>query len=123
MQREVMHQMLEGRKREDVAEALGIQPKTYDCHKLAAFTFLRMSLPQDALAYPELDRSVWYDIFEELRERGAARSRRRSSEKKGERSTLEGEPSRTGGDRSKSEGDDGKKVGSPASSTVSPANS
>lgn len=83
MQREVIYQNLfEGRKRSEVAQRLGISEKTYDAHRAAAFRFLRVSLPQDSLAYPELDRSVWYDVFEELSERCEARLRRRSSAKK-----------------------------------------
>lgn len=105
MQREVISQtFFEGRKRAVVAAALGISVKTYDNHLQAAFRFLRVQLPIESLAYPELDRSVWYDIFEEMHERRYAASALRASTKKGKRSTPEG-------DRSKSEGDGGKNAG------------
>lgn len=107
MQREVISRTLfDGQKRAAVAASLGISVKTYDCHREAAYRFLRMSLPLDSLAYPELDRSIWYDIFEELRDRCEARVRRASA-KKGKRSRAEGDPS-------KSEGDGGKTGGSAA---------
>ena len=73
--------------------------KTYDCHLQAAFRFLRVSLPLDALAYPELDRSVWYDIIEELDERRGAARVLRVSRKKGERSTAAHERSNSEGER------------------------
>ena len=108
MQYEVVFQtFFEGRKRAAVAASLGISVKTYDCHRAAAFRFLGITLPQDALAYPELDRSVWYDIIEEFRERRDAASVLRPCRKKGKRSRSEG-------DRSKSDGDDGKTTGSAA---------
>jgi len=115
MQRAVISEtFFEGRKRAAVAAAHGISVKTYDCHLQAAFRFLRESLPQDALAYPELDRSVWYDIIEELRERCDAARVLRPSRKKGKRSRSNGDPSKSEGDASKSEGDGGKNVGSAA---------
>jgi DNA-directed RNA polymerase specialized sigma24 family protein len=115
MQREVVSRtFFEGRKRAAVAAALGISVKTYDCHLQAAFRFLRVSLPQDALAYPELDRSVWYDIIEELCERCDAARVLRPSRKKGKRSRSEGDRSKSEGDPSKSEGAGGKNVGSAA---------
>ena len=108
MQRAVIEEtFFEGRKRAAVAAAHGISVKTYDCHLQAAFRFLRASLPQDALAYPELDRSVWYDIIEEMRERCDAARVLRPARKKATRSKSEGAVS-------KSEGDDVKNVGSAA---------
>jgi DNA-directed RNA polymerase specialized sigma24 family protein len=98
--------VFEGRKRAAVAASLGISVKTYDCHLQAAYRFLRMSLPQDSLAYPELDRSVWYDIFEELRERYEARVLHSSCKKRN--------ASRSEGDPSKSERDGGKSGNSAA---------
>jgi DNA-directed RNA polymerase specialized sigma24 family protein len=107
MQREViLRTYIDGQKRAAVAASLGISVKTYDNHREAAFRFLRTSLPLESLAYPELDRSVWYDIFEELRERFDARVLRGPGKK--------GKPSRSEGDRSKSEGDGGKTGGSAA---------
>lgn len=105
MQREVFSRTIfDGRKRAAVAASLGISVKTYDCHLQAAYRFLRISLPQDSLAYPELDRSVWYDIFEELRERRDSRVLHASGKK--------GKPSRSEDDPAKSEGDAAKTGGS-----------
>ena len=58
-------------------------------------------MTQEADAVTKVDRSHWYDRIEELRERYAVTRLRRTSGKRGERSTSEGE-------RSNSEGDGGK---------------
>jgi RNA polymerase sigma factor (sigma-70 family) len=95
MQRQVVIEtFIEGRKRAEAARRLGISVKTYDNHLQAAFRKLRRLLSMDADTYTEVDRSVWYDLVEELRERYeashvrdiATRSRARSRST-GERSS------------------------------------
>ena len=71
-----------GRKRAEVAQRLGISVKTYDCHLQAAFHTLRQRLTQDADESKGVDRSLWYDRIEELRERYEAVRLRRASKKK-----------------------------------------
>jgi RNA polymerase sigma factor (sigma-70 family) len=105
MQREVTHQtFFDGRKRAEVAARLGISVKTYDCHREAAFCSLRHLLTQDALAFTNIDRSPWYDLIEELRERYDATRLRRAAAKKGKRSTPQGERSTHEGERDKNRG-------------------
>lgn len=105
MQRRIMHEtFFDGRKRAEIARRVGISVKTYDCHVQAAFRFLRVSLPQDALAFTEVDRSPWYDLIEELYERYESARRCRASGKKGKRSNLEGERSNLEGERGKNFG-------------------
>lgn len=87
------------RKRAAVAASLGISVKTYDCHLQAAYCSLRHLLTQDALAFTEINRSGWYDLIEELRERYDAVSVVRVSRKKGKRSTSEHERSMSRGER------------------------
>lgn len=48
-----------------------------------------------------VDRSRWYNLIEELRERSAAARLRRASGKTGDRSNFEGERSKSDGDRGK----------------------
>jgi hypothetical protein len=88
----------------------------YDNHLQAAFHSLRHLLTQDADVFTQVDRSLWFDRIEELRERYAAKRLRRASAKTGESSNSEGE-------RSNSERDRGKNVGAGAASAASPAKS
>jgi len=97
------------RKRAVVAARRGISPSTYDNHLQAAFRALRESMTDVVDVSTDVDRSVWYDRIEELRERHAVKRLRRVSAKKGKRSTsggersnLEGERSNLGGERSNS---------------------
>jgi hypothetical protein len=48
---------------------LGISVNTHDNHLQAAFRSLRHLLTQDADAFTDVDRSLWYDLIEELRQR------------------------------------------------------
>ena len=45
---------------------------TYDDHLSTAFRSLRHPLTHDVDVRSNVDRSLWYDLIEELRERGAA---------------------------------------------------
>jgi RNA polymerase sigma factor (sigma-70 family) len=101
MQRRIVHEtFFKGRKRAAVADRLGISVKTYDCHLQKAFDSLRHFLFQEALAYCEVDRSAWYDLIEELRERYDSARVLRVSRKKGKRSTTRHERSTSEGERS-----------------------
>ena len=82
--------------------------KTDDNHHQVAFRSLRHLLTQDADVLTEGDRSLWYELTEELRERDAPALLRRASSKTGERSDSEGERSNFEGERSNSERDCGK---------------
>ena len=119
----VLETFFEGRKRAEVAQLLGISVKPYDNHLPPAFSSLRHLWTQDAEVFTDLDRSLWYDLIEELHERDAAARQRRASAKTGERSTSEGERSNFVGDRSNSEHDRGKNSRALAKSAVSPAKS
>jgi len=78
---------------------------TDDNHLQEAFRSLRHLLTQDADAFTDGDRSLWYDLIEELRARYVAARLRRAAGKTGERSNSEGERSNIEGDRSNFEGD------------------
>ena len=83
MQQQVIHlTYFEGQTRAEVARCLGISVKTYDCHRLGALEFLRQSVPQEVLTFTEVDRSIWYDLIEELVERHDARRRHRGAGKR-----------------------------------------
>ena len=58
--------------------------------------------------FTDIDRSLWYDVIEEVHERHETVWRRRASAKTGERSNSEGDRSNSEGDRSKLGGDRGK---------------
>jgi RNA polymerase sigma factor (sigma-70 family) len=78
MQRKVIEEsFFDGRKRAEIARRLGISVKTYDNHLQAGFAALRHLLSKDADVFTEVDRSVWYDLIEELRERYEASRVRR----------------------------------------------
>jgi DNA-directed RNA polymerase specialized sigma24 family protein len=108
MQREVVEQtFLQGRKRAEVSSRLAISVNTYDNHLRAAFGTLRHLLSNDADTYTEADRTVWYDLIEELRERyEESRIRRAATKSRALSNSI--------GDRSNSEGDAGKSVRSGA---------
>ena len=83
MQRHIVFAtFFENRKRADVSHRLGISVKTYDNHLQAAFRSLRHLLARDAELYTEVDRSHWYDMIEELRERYES-ARKSSRSRKG----------------------------------------
>ena len=95
-----MHEtFFKGRKRAGVADRLGISVKTYDVHLQRAFCSLRHLPFQDALASTEVDRSAWYDLFEELCERYDSVRVLRVARKKGKRSTSRHERSNSEGER------------------------
>ena len=103
---------------------------TDDNHLQAAFPLVAPPLTQDADAFTDGDRSLWYDLIEELRARYvAARLRRAASEtgersnSEGERSNIEGDRSNFEGDRSNSERDGGKHSRAVVTSAVLPAKS
>jgi hypothetical protein len=81
---------------------------TDDNHLQAAICALRHLSTQDANACTDIDRSLWYDVIEELHERHETVCRRRASGKRGERSHCEGDRSNIEGDRSNLGGDRGK---------------
>jgi hypothetical protein len=87
---------------------------TCDNHLQAAFRSLRHLLTQDAEVFIHVDRSLWFDRVEELRERYAATRLRRDSGKKGESSNSEGERSILEGERSSSARERGKSFGAGA---------
>ena len=100
MQRRIVHEaFFKGRKRAAVADRLGISVKTYDVHLQRAFGWYRRFLSEEALAYSEVDRSAWYDLFEELCERYDSARALRVSRKKGKRSTSRHERSNSEGER------------------------
>lgn len=70
---------------------MGISVNTNDNHFQAAFRSLRHALTQDVDVFTEVDRSLSYDLIEELRERYAAAHLHRASGTTRERSTSEGE--------------------------------
>jgi hypothetical protein len=78
---------------------------TYDSHLHAAFCALRRLLIQDVDVFTYVDRSLWYDVIEELRERYEAVCLRRASGKTGERSNSVNERSNSVGERSNSVGE------------------
>ena len=78
---------------------------TDDNHLQEAFRSLRHLLTQDADAFTDGARSLWYDLMEALRERYVAARLRRAAGKTGERSNMEGERSNSEGERSNMEGD------------------
>ena len=78
---------------------------TDDNHLQAAFPRVAPPLTQDADAFTDGARSLWYDLMEALRERYVAARLRRAAGKTGERSNSEGERSNIEGDRSNFEGD------------------
>jgi RNA polymerase sigma factor (sigma-70 family) len=103
MQRQVvLDTFLEGHKRAESARRLGIRVKTYDSHLQAAFRKLRHLLSIDADTYTEVDRSVWYDLVEELRERYEASRIRDVASKSRSLSTSTGERSNSTGVAGKS---------------------
>jgi RNA polymerase sigma factor (sigma-70 family) len=106
MQRQVVEEtFFQGRKRAEVAQRLGISVNTYDNHLQAGFRALRHLLSKDADVFTEVDRSVWYDLIEELRERYEASRVRRVSRQPRELSNAERErsnPERDGGKSSRS---------------------
>ena len=65
--------------------------------------------------FTDVDRSLWYDRIDELREHYEAARLCRASRKVGERSTSEGERSNSEGERSMSEDERGKNTGARAS--------
>jgi RNA polymerase sigma factor (sigma-70 family) len=92
MQREIIVEtFFEKRKRAEVARRLGISVKTYDNHLQAAFRSLRQLLAKDADEFTNVDRSVWYDLIEALRERYEAARLRMPSGKRGNGSTTDGD--------------------------------
>jgi len=97
--------VFEERKRAEVAPRRGISVNTDDNHLQAAFPRVAPPLTQDADAFTDGDRSLWYDLIEELRARYVAARLRRAASKTGERSNSEGERSNIEGDRSNFEGD------------------
>ena len=106
MQRQIiLETTFEGRKRAEVARRLGISVNTDDNHLQAAFRSLRDSMAQVVDISTHLDRPLWYDRVEEIRDRYEATRLRRASGSK--RSTHEGE-------RSAHEGERGKSLGSAA---------
>jgi hypothetical protein len=117
IQSQIIHEtFVEGRKRAEVARRLGSSVNTDDNYLHAAFRSLRHLLTQDADVSTDVDRSLWYDRIEELRERQQATRLRRASGKTGESSTIEGE-------RSTIEGERGKNSRAGAASAVSRAES
>jgi len=78
---------------------------TDDNHLQEAFRSLRHLLTQDADAFTDGARSLWYDLMEALRERYVAARLRRAAGKTGEHSNMEGERSNSEGERSNSEGE------------------
>jgi hypothetical protein len=84
---------------------------------------LRHLLTQDADVFSDVDRPLWYDLNEELRERCEAVCLRRVFGKTGERSNLEGDRSNLEGDRSNLEDDRGKRFRAGASQAASAAKS
>jgi RNA polymerase sigma factor (sigma-70 family) len=99
MQREVIKQtFLEKRKRAEVAARLGIRVKTYDSHLQAAYATLRHLLAKDADTFTAVNRTVWYDLIEELRERYEESHVRRLSARSVERSNPKGEASNPEGE-------------------------
>jgi hypothetical protein len=96
---------------------------TYDSHLHAAFCALRRLLIQDVDVFTYVDRSLWYDVIEELRERYEAVCLRRASGKTGERSNSVGERSNSVGERSNSVAERGKSSRSVARPAASPATS
>jgi hypothetical protein len=106
MQLEIISEtFFEGWKRAAVALRLGISVKTYDNRLQAAFGSLRHRLTQDAEVFTEVDRSLWFDRIEELRESDSAARLRRASGKTGDRCNFEGDRSNFEGDPSNSRGD------------------
>jgi RNA polymerase sigma factor (sigma-70 family) len=102
VQRQVVFEtFFEGRKRAEVARRLGISVHTYDNHLQEGFRTLRHSLSKDADVFTEVDRSLWYDQIEDLRERYEASRVRRVSRRPRD-------PSKAEGERSNSERDGGK---------------
>jgi hypothetical protein len=87
---------------------LGISVHAYDNHRQEAFRSSPLLLMQEADAFTDVDRSLWYDLIEKLRERDAASRTCRASGKIGERSTSTGDRSNFEGNRSNFEGDRGK---------------
>lgn len=81
---------------------------TDDNHLQAAFRSLQHLFTQDADLFTNVDRSLSYDLVEELSERHEAARLRGVSGKKGKRSTSKGDRSNFEGDRSNSQRDRGK---------------
>jgi hypothetical protein len=112
MQREIIVEtFVEGRKRAEVGQRFGISVNTYDNHLQAASRSLRHLPTQDAEAFTDVDRSLWFDRIEELRERCSATRLRSVSGKKGEGSNSEGERSIPEGEGSSSARERGKTCG------------
>jgi hypothetical protein len=65
-------------------------------------------LTQDADVFTDVDRSLWYDLIEELCERYTAGKTGEGSTSEGDRSNSEGDRGKTAGDGSNSVGDAGK---------------
>jgi hypothetical protein len=80
---------------------LGVSVHTHDNHRQAAFRSSRLPFTQEGDAFTDVDRSLWYDLIEKLRERDAASRTCRASGKIGDRSTSTGDRSNFEGDRGK----------------------
>lgn len=105
MQHQIIYQTyFEGRKRAEVARRLGISVKTYDCHREAGLCSLRDKLSDEAEEFTGVDRSSWYDLIEELRDRYVIACLRRAYRKKGEDSIPTGERSILEGEGAKKRG-------------------
>ena len=103
-QREILvESFFDEAKRADIAARRGITESTYDNHRQAAFKALRESLTADVEAAIGVDRSIWYDLIEELIERRAARLDGRSSSKKGKGDNSAGKRGNSEGKRGNSE--------------------
>ena len=64
--------------------------------------------------FTDVDRSLWYDLIEELRERYQTTPLRRAPGETGERCTSQGERSNSEGERSSSARERGKSSGAGA---------
>jgi RNA polymerase sigma factor (sigma-70 family) len=123
MQRQVVDEtFLGGKKRADIARRLGISVNTYDNHLQAGFRALRHLLSQDADIFTDVDRSVWYDLIEELRERYEGSRARRVSRRPRELSTSERDLSNSARDLSRSARDVPNSEGAAANSERATSN-
>jgi hypothetical protein len=118
----ILETFFEGRKRDEIAQRVGISANTYDNHLKAALRSVRHLLTQDADMFTDVDRSRWCDLIEELRERYRAARLRHASGKTGERSTSEGDRGKTAGDGSNSVGGARKTDGDAGSTRVHRSN-
>jgi len=90
----------EQRKRAEVAQRLGISACTYDNHLQAAYRALRTGMMEVVEISTDFDRPSSYDLVEILNGRHAAKQLRRTSRKKGKRSTYQHERSSFTGEAS-----------------------